>query len=632
MQRKSLVRFKLAPALWLLAFGAPAGAGEIRGRILVAGVPAPGVTLAALPYEAPIDEARRLARRGEAPRPLATATTRPDGGFILTVAAGPAAFRLQAQGGGVAPSWLEGTFDSTESEDLGDRTLPRAQSLAGRVVNAGGAPVAGAEVTVVAGAPGAPVDADVAVASRTVTTGADGTFRSDEAGAGANRLLVEAKGYGATGIANVGSGTMPRPIVLGPGMSVSGIVVRADRKTRAGGALVRFESGGVATRWVETGADGAFRLADLPPRTGRVVVDAGEAGMGGAPAGGLRAAALTIVLAPPATLSGSVIDAGTHTLVPRARITLEDGARTLLARGGPDGRYAVRGLAPATPYRLEVDEPRYASFERAGILLVTGETKRLDVPLRRAASLSGRVVDEAGKPVANALGRLASRGNNTFADRLRMARGGGRVVFRSAADGGFTATGLAPGEDQRLTVVHPDFEPRLVGGLSFTAGGSKAGLTVVLRRGLTATGIVRDEAARPVPDAQVEMLPQRGFGGRGGAFAGGGPPGRAGRGNGNASGASRPGATSRSDGRFEVKGLPEGDYVLTVTKEGYADQSVEPVRVRADSAPPVEVTLAAGPRSAAPSSARMGAGPRAMACARCRRAAGASERPAARPP
>lgn len=596
-QSKSLVRFQLAPALWLLAFGATAGAGEIRGRILVAGVPAAGATLAAVPYEAPIDEARRLARRGEAPRPLTTATTRPDGSFVLSVAAVPAlAFRLQAQGGGVAPSWLEGTFDSTESEDLGDHTLPRAQSLAGRVVNASGAAVAGAEVTVIAGALGAQTDPDVAPASRTVRTGADGTFRCDEAGAGANRLLVEAKGYGATSIANVGSGTMPRPIALGPGASLSGIVLRADRKTRAGGALVRFESGGVATRWVETGADGAFLLADLPPRTGRVIVDAGEAGMGGASAGGSRApAALTIVLAPPATLAGSVIDVGSRALVPRARITLEDGDRTLLARGGPDGRYAVRGLAPERPYRLKVDEPRYASFERGGILLVTGETKRLDVPLRRAASISGRVVDESGKPVANALGRLVSRGDNTFADRLRMARGGGRVVFRSAADGSFTATGLAPGEDQRLTVLHPDFEPRLVAGLSLTAGGSKAGLTVVLRRGLTATGIVRDDAGRPVPDAEVEMLPLRGFGGRGGgAFAGGGPPGRGGRGAGNTGGASRPAATSRGDGRFEVKGLSEGDYELSVSKDGYADQSVVPVRVRADPVPSVEVTLAAG--------------------------------------
>ena len=592
MQTKSLVRFQLAPALCLVALVAPADAGEIRGRILIGGAPAPSVTLEALPYEAPIDEARRLACHGAAPRPMAVATTRPDGGFVLTTAAAAIGFRVQAHGGGVVPAWLGGTFDSADTEDLGDETLPRARSLAGRILSANGAPVAGAEVTVTA-ATSPEDDPDVVPASRTVTTGADGAFRCDEAGS-ANRLAVEAKGYGATSVANVGSGSMLRPITLGPGMGLAGTVLRADRKSPAGGALVHFEAAGIATRWVEAGADGGFRLADLPPRKGHVVVEAGEAGIGDVSAGATAASAITVVLAPPATLAGNVVDVGTRALVPRARISVDDGARTILVRGGPDGRYEIRGLAPEHPYRLKVDEARYAPFEHAGILVVTGAKKRLDVPLRRAASISGRVVDEAGKPVAGALGRLVSRGDNTFMDRRRLARGGGRVVFRTGPDGAFSATSLTPGDDQRLTVLHPDFEPRLVAGLSLPPGGNKAGLTVVLRRGLAATGIVRDEAGQPVADAEVEMLPLRGFGGRGGAaFAGGGFFGGGGGGDAGG-GAQRPRATTRSDGRFEVKGLSEGDYALSVAKDGYAGQSVEPVRIRADTASSVELTLAAG--------------------------------------
>ncbi|PYP99952.1 MAG: hypothetical protein DMF82_23390, partial [Acidobacteria bacterium] len=474
-----------------MALVAPADAGEIRGRILIGGAPAPSVTLEALPYEAPIDEARRLACHGAAPRPMAVATTRPDGGFVLTTAAAAIGFRVQAHGGGVVPAWLGGTFDSADTEDLGDETLPRARSLAGRILSANGAPVAGAEVTVTA-ATSPEDDPDVVPASRTVTTGADGAFRCDEAGS-ANRLAVEAKGYGATSVANVGSGSMLRPITLGPGMGLAGTVLRADRKSPAGGALVHFEAAGIATRWVEAGADGGFRLADLPPRKGHVVVEAGEAGIGDVSAGATAASAITVVLAPPATLAGNVVDVGTRALVPRARISVDDGARTILVRGGPDGRYEIRGLAPEHPYRLKVDEARYAPFEHAGILVVTGK-KRLDVPLRRAASISGRVVDEAGKPVAGALGRLVSRGDNTFMDRRRLARGGGRVVFRTGPDGAFSATSLTPGDDQRLTVLHPDFEPRLVAGLSLPPGGNKAGLTVVLRRGLAATG-GRDAAA-----------------------------------------------------------------------------------------------------------------------------------------
>ena len=97
MQTKYRVRFRLAPALWLVALAAPTYAGEIRGRILIGGLPAAGVTVDALPYEALADEAHRLAGHGEAPKAVATATTRPDGTFAMTTAGTALGFRLQAQ-------------------------------------------------------------------------------------------------------------------------------------------------------------------------------------------------------------------------------------------------------------------------------------------------------------------------------------------------------------------------------------------------------------------------------------------------------------------------------------------------------------------------------------------------------
>src|SRR5262249_41283612 len=103
-----------------------------------------------------------------------------------------------------------------------------------------------------------------------------------------------------------------------------------------------------------------------------------------------------------------------------------------------------------------------------------------------------------------------------------------------------------------------------------------------------------DEAGRPVPDAVVEMTPSRGFGGRGGGGfgPGGGFGGR--RGTGGEAGNEPPRSTTRPDGRFEVRGLSEGDYVLSVSKDGYAEQTVDPVRVRTEGAPSIEVTLSPG--------------------------------------
>jgi len=197
----------------VLARLGPADAGEIRGRILIGERPAPGVTVSAIPYEPPDVEARRLARAAEAPRPLAAATTRGDGTFAVTLAAAPGVtVRFLAAGGGVVPSWMGGTYDAAESDDLGEHVLARAETLAGRVVSATGAPVAGAAVTVWPRGAAVRGDAEVAPAARTVITGADGVFRSSEAASDDNRLTVVARSYGSATIPNVRAGAMPRPI------------------------------------------------------------------------------------------------------------------------------------------------------------------------------------------------------------------------------------------------------------------------------------------------------------------------------------------------------------------------------------------------------------------------------------
>ena len=576
----------------VLSLAAAARAGEIRGRILIGERPASGVTISAVPYETPEAEARRLARKGVAPRPLGAVATRGDGTFALAVSASAGTtFRLLAEGAGVVASWVGGTYDASESDDLGEHALARAETLAGRVVSATGTPIAGALVRVLprgvpfAAGPFAAGDPEVAAVSRTVVSGADGVFRATEASADGNRLTIVARSYAAASLTGVRAGAMPRPIALGLGAIASGTVLRADGKTPAEGALVRYEGEGLETPWVEAAADGTFQLADLPSRAGTVVVEGGEAGIGEAATGALPlppGRRLSLALSPPPTLEGRVVDALTRAPVARARITVEDGLRTRTARSGPDGRYEVRGLLPQRLCRLRADEPRYTAYLRDRILLATAETQHLDVPLRRGASLSVRVVDEAGRPVAGALGRLMPGGGGGFAGRLRGLRAADHLVFRTGADGTFKATRLAPGEDRVLSVVHPDFEPRTSAGLALAPGGSKA-LTLTLRRGLTLVGRVRDEAGRPIADAEVEVTPGRGFGIRvGRGFA-------AGRG-----AALRPKAVTGSDGRFEVKGLSEGDYAVVVSKEGFADHRLDRVPVDAEHHDPIEIALGAG--------------------------------------
>lgn len=573
----------------LLASSPLAAAGEVRGRLLLADRPAPGVTVSAIPYESAFEEARREARRQPAPRPLATATSGADGSFVVAVAADAGrGFRLRIEGPGVVPVVTAGVYEAAESEDIGEETLTRSSKLAGRVVDENGQPVAGAEVTLTSRPQGVgpfQVAPDILPVPRLALTGVDGTFRFDDARPANNRLRVEARGYATTEATNAREGALPQPIVLRPGLSLSG-VVRGAGRTPAPGALVRFE-GKAESRWVEAGKDGSFRLADLPAGQGRLLADGGEAGMAelrglALPDAGAQRLAVTLVA--PAAIEGRVVDARSGQSIPRVKILVRAGGRIGVARSRADGGYRVAGLLP-NRYRVEADDPRYVPYQRANVVLLAGATEKVDLPLTRGATLSGRVVDDEGRPVAHARGRLAAAGEGGLRGFLRQQRVAERAAFRTGVDGTFKATRLAPGDGQTLTVTHPDFEPRALGGLSLPPGGARSGVSVVLARGLTLAGVVKDGEGNPVEGAELLLNQARSFrGGRGGAafqvsFVGGPED--------------RPRRASGPDGRFEFKGLAAGEYTLVARKAGYSEALLEPARA-GERSEPVELVLNAG--------------------------------------
>jgi protocatechuate 3,4-dioxygenase beta subunit len=579
-------------ALFALALSAGAAhAGEIRGRLLVgdrAEKPAAGATLSAVPWESPFDEARREAKAGEAPKPFATAVAGPDGSFLLTVPAEPGReklFRVRAEGGGVVPAVFEDVFDAAENENLGERVLPAAGTLVGKVVDASGAPVAGAEVRLIPG--GLDGDPDMRAATRATETAGDGTFRFSEAGAQGNSLTIEKAGFARALEVGLRGGVAARPIVLGPGVSVSGVVNRADRRPAAG-ALVRLE-GKSTTRWVETDAEGRFTIAHAAAGRATLAVDAGEAGFARRPDVKLPLAdgkPLAVGLTVPASLEGRVVDERTGRAVPRARLFLKGTDFGRLARSGPDGAFRFRGV-PARSYRLTVDEARYVPWVKNDIPLVPGETKRLDLALVLGATITGRIVDENGAAIAGAKGSLTRGAENPLAGLARMFRRGRETsAFRTLADGSFKASRLAPGENQRLVATHPDFERTTLAGVSLAGGSTKAGVAVVMRRGATVTGFAKDGNGQPVADVEVELGQSFSFrGGRGGLMAQVGLVGGPG---------SRPRAKTGADGRFEIKGVSQGEYSLSAQRSGFATERIDPVKVTDRGAEPVSITLVPG--------------------------------------
>ncbi len=561
-------------AILVATVSSPARAGEIRGRLVLDQKPAGGVSVFAVLYEPPLDAARRQAKGGEEPKAVTSTVTGPDGSFALTIAAEPPkSVVVRATGGGIRAVEFDGVFESSESADLGEHALAPGVALAGTVVDRSGQPVAGAVVTLRATTPG---DADLSPAPVSTTTGADGTFRLDgaAASAGINTFRIEKAGFAAFSESLPRAGVLPKPIVLSAGTALTGRVRPLAGKSAAG-ALIRFE-GRTETRWVEAGPDGSFTIPDVAPGKGTLVADAGTAGFGEVtglvlplPEGRLA----TVSLAPPASLEGRIVDARTLRAVPRAKVSVGRGTLRRAVRSGPDGRYVLTPVLPGT-WSFQADEPRYVLF-RKNVEIASGEARKLDAPLVPGATLVGRVTDENGQPVSGAQGALAPATLTGIAALMRQARTGvAAPAFRTAADGTFRASRLAPSENQRLTVSHPEYAASTVGGINLLPGQTSPTVAVVLHRGAVITGVVRDKEGNPVEGADAEVQQGMNFrGGRGGAAAQINLLPGAGGGRG------RPAVRTSADGRFEIRGLSPGDYTLWIRKSGYAAERIDPVRV-----------------------------------------------------
>ncbi|MBK9965638.1 MAG: carboxypeptidase regulatory-like domain-containing protein [Holophagales bacterium] len=588
MTRSSLVVALLGSFLVLRASGV--SAGSLSGTVVVDGRPAAGAVVSAIPFEEPLEKARRQLRGEAEPKALSSATAGPGGAFALSIPAVPGKeswFRVRITAKGAVAAEAPGVFDASETDDLGELALRKAEALAGRVTGPGGKPVSGARVTLTARGR---FDArfDLTPAPEVTTTGEDGTFRFAGAASERNELVFEAAGLAPVRVADAKGGAQSRAIVLAAGTPLAGSVKKSDGKPAAG-VLVRFEADGLETGWVETGADGVLVLPDLPSRRGSVVADAGEAGFAQAVSitPGPGRAALRLVLAPPTVLQGRTLDVATLKAVPRVKLALGAAEGVRVARSGADGRYRLRAVRPGDA-SVQADEPRYVPWYRPRVLLEKGATKVLDIPLTRGATLSGRVLDENGRPVAEAkvVVSLGGEGQGRFRLAAQAFASDRGAKIRSREDGTFSATRLPHGENQRVTAEHPEYEKGKVGGISLQPGETRTGAVVALRRGLVVTGTVKDPEGNPIAGAELTLSPSRvvrsSRGGMRMQMAFGGL-------------ADAPTARSGADGRFELKGVAAGDWGLTAKSPGRATEVVDPVKLVRDARPdPIDIVLSPG--------------------------------------
>ena len=326
-----------------------------------------------------------------------------------------------------------------------DPTLRPPGSITGRVT-AGGAPVAGATVcTDLRSSELARDEVDVAC----TTTGADGGYRVE--------LLPGGYGVYATapGLLPDQRGTNGRSIVVEPGrerggvdlvlrpgaVEVRGVVVDAAAKPIAGavvGALgwARFETvsraaaDGTFALWV---APGAITLRVLAAKMADLEVNVV------APEVGVR-----VTMGAEATISGTVIDAATG--APVAGVLVAVGMRRVVAvnasetssRTDAHGRFRLGNLL-AGRYQPYAEGPGLAGTAATAVGLGPGETATIDIAVRRAAVVAGRVLIDGGsgrRPCGDGWVGLDEAGNWA---RHRVPIVAGEFRFAGVPPGSYTA-------------------------------------------------------------------------------------------------------------------------------------------------------------------------------------------------
>jgi protocatechuate 3,4-dioxygenase beta subunit len=423
------------------------------------------------------------------------ATTDSEGRFSARVH--PAVHHLAFRGGGVAPRVVRG-YDPRRGEPL-EVVLEPAATLSGRVVRPDGRAVPDVAISLTQPESTNPESA---------TTGADGRFEVKDLAPGAYELTAMQEKLGVNEKRPVQVPAAGWQLVLEATGAVRGHVVDAATRQPVKGfqAWVNWpaEPGGSAggQHTEVEDATGAFSFADVPAREVSVRVSA----EGYAPAtvdevavaAGGETAELEVALAAEAPVRGRVTSEERAPLSRAVvRVAAGGAGQSVNAISDERGDYEVRGVAPGD---------LTLTFELAGFLgekrkLDSRETTRLDVTLRRGLALSGVVVGEAALLPASVSATSKSRG----------APAG---HTRTDPQGRFTLAGLVPGRyDVRATADDGKGNGRLEGVDPETAGP----LRIVLARAprATLTGkVVGLSGAGELVFAQVNASNEEGDGGQ----------------------------------------------------------------------------------------------------------------------
>jgi protocatechuate 3,4-dioxygenase beta subunit len=574
--------------LLLSAAAASARAGSVAGRVLdSAGRPVAGAKVQWFAFRSD-DELLLDQTSGASAAPLGEMSTDSNGRFRVVLDKPGVSVAVRILPAGLPSARFSGPFDSSEASDLFEIQIPAAQMAAGHVVDESGKPVAGARVQVALSAAGS--DDDGRVLSETVT-GPDGAFAAPDAPAGPRALVVRAPGFVAATRIQLEPRSDER-ISLQKGGTLRGSVLDPAGKPAAGVLVTAEDSAAM------TDAQGKYVLSGVAPGGHRVQAlwkDEFAARKDGVRVKKGEESEASLALKRGSAIAGTIIEESTRQPVAGVRVSAYAAtgfgafARRRAersARTDQRGRYRIAGLAPAR-YLVEATRDGYLSSSIVGFN-AGGPSPAANLALRKAATITGRVTDEKGQPVAGARVRITRE-----MGLRRMLRGvaanpasvlGGQGVV-SAGDGAFRIRGLQPEKNLSLEAALTGYATARKPGITLKAGDSIGDVALVVRKGLEARGKIVDSQGQPVAAAEIRAI-HRESGITGGARFQMRVMGL---------NSDRPDTVTGADGSFAVKGLEEGEYTVAVSKDGYARKTVPSLEVKASGEnvwPPI--TIAAG--------------------------------------